>query len=66
MPGFYKPAREGMQIPLPDGRMFPAQGQPVDETNPFMRRLIADSSIVKAPRPVMPKGKPGSKTPAAD
>lgn len=66
MPGFYKPAREGMQIPLPDGWMFPAQGQTVDEADPFIRRLIADSSIVKAARPVKSKGKPGSKAAAAD
>lgn len=65
MSGYYRPAREGMQIPLADGRMFPAKGQTVDETDPFMRRLIADNSIVKAARPVKPK-KSGGKTPAAD
>lgn len=55
MSGFYKLAREGMQIPLRDGRLFPAQGKNVDESDPFMRRLIADGSIVKGTRPARPK-----------
>lgn len=50
---YARPA-EGLSLPLPDGRPWPADGDFVDTADAYVRRRLADGDIVEAAPPAAP------------
>ncbi len=56
----YVLATPGDRLPMPDrGREFGAEGETIDDTNPFYAACIADGSLMPAPeKPALQPKKP--------